>query len=130
MAISRTELRKKIMIILYQIDIYKERNLDFSVDEIIKANTEIDNEFIKDITYGVTTYADELDKEANFLMNDWTIDRLDKSGKSIIRMALYELNYTDTPEVVIINEAVNLAKEYCDDAVRKIINAILDKKIH
>ena len=42
-------------------------------------------------------------------------------------MALYELKYTDTPKVVVINEAVELAKSYSDDSVRKIINATLDK---
>ena len=42
-------------------------------------------------------------------------------------MGLYELKFTNTPEVVVINEAIELSKKYCDDAVRKIINAVLDK---
>ena len=126
---SRSELREKIMIILYQIDIYNERKVPYEVDEIIKENIEIDNEFVKDIIYGVTTYKDELDSIANSLMNNWTIDRLDKSGASIMRMALYELKYMDTPEVVVINEAVELAKKYCDDSVKNMINAVLDKYI-
>ena len=129
MNIKRSELRNKIMIILYQIDIYKERNIPYNVDDVIKENVEIDNEFVKDITYGVITYQDELDKIANSLMKNWTIDRIDKSGKAILRMALYELKYTDTPEVVVINEAIELAKKYSDDSVRKIINAVLDKMI-
>ena len=62
-------------------------------------------------------------------MKDWTIDRIDKSGAAILRMALYELKYTDTPEVVVINEAIELSKKYSDEAVRKIINAVLDKYI-
>ena len=126
---SRSELREKIMVILYQIDIYNERKVPYEVDEVIKENIEIDNEFVKDIIYGVITYKNELDEIANSLMNDWTIDRLDKSGASIMRMALYELKYMDTPEVVVINEAVELAKKYCDDSVKKIINAVLDKYI-
>ncbi len=129
MTISRSELRKNIMVILYQIDIYKERNVDFEVDQVIKENIEVDNEFVKDIVYGVLTYKDTLDKEADAYMNEWTIDRLDKSGQAILRMALYELKYTDTPEVVVINEAIELAKKYSDDSVRKIINAVLDKVI-
>ena len=126
---SRSELREKIMVILYQIDIYNERKVPYEVDEVIKENIEIDNEFVKDIIYGVITYKNELDEIANSLMNDWTIDRLDKSGASIMRMALYELKYMDTPEVVVINEAVELAKKYCDDSVKKMINAVLDKYI-
>ena len=126
---SRSELREKIMVILYQIDIYNERKVPYEVDDVIKENIEIDNEFVKDIIYGVITYKNELDEIANSLMNDWTIDRLDKSGASIMRMALYELKYMDTPEVVVINEAVELAKKYCDDSVKNMINAVLDKYI-
>ena len=62
-------------------------------------------------------------------MNDWSIDRIDKTGAAILRMAIYELMYTDTPEVVVINEAIELSKKYSDDNVRKIINAVLDKII-
>ena len=126
---SRSELREKIMVILYQIDIYNERKVPYEVDEVIKENIEIDNEFVKDIVYGGITYKSELDSIANSLMKDWTIDRLDKSGASIMRMALYELKYMDTPEVVVINEAVELAKKYCDDSVKNMINAVLDKYI-
>ena len=117
------------MVILYQINIYEERNLPFNIDEVIKENLDIDNEFVKDIVYGVTTYKSSLDELANSLIKDWSIDRLDKTGAAILRMALYELKYTDTPEVVVINEAVELSKKYCDDSVRKIINAVLDKYI-
>ena len=42
-------------------------------------------------------------------------------------MSLYELIYTDTPNVVVINEAIELAKKYSDDSVRKMINAVLDR---
>lgn len=126
---TRSELREKIMVILYQIDIYNERKVPYQIDEVIKNNVDIENEFVKDIVYGVVTYIDELDSLANSLMNDWTIDRIDKSGAAILRMALYELKFTDTPEIVVINEAIELSKKYSDESVRKIINAVLDKYI-
>lgn len=127
---TRSELREKIMIILYQIDIYKDRNIKYDVDKIIKENIEVENEFVKNMVYGVITYKDELDNIANSLMKEWTIDRIDKSGAAILRLALYELKYEDTPEVVVINEAIELAKKYSDESVRKIINAVLDKYIN
>ncbi len=129
MALTRSELREKIMIILYQIDIYKEQKITYDINSVIKENLTIDNEFVKDIVFGVITYADELDKIANKYMKDWTIDRLDKNGTAILRMAIYELKYMDTPEIVVINEAVLLAKKYCDEAVKNIINAVLDRII-
>jgi len=126
---KRSELRKKIMIILYQIDIFKEQKIQFEVENVIKDNLVLENEFVKDIVFGVTTYQEKIDELANKYMKNWTINRLDKSGSAILRMAIYEINYTDTPEIVVINEALELAKKYCDVDVRKIINAVLDRLI-
>lgn len=127
---TRSELREKIMTILYQIDLYKRNNIEFDVNSTIKENVEIDNEFVKDIVYGVVTYMDTIDELANKYLSNWTIDRLDSEGKAILRMSIYELKYTDTPDLVVINEAIELAKRYSDDSVRKMINAVLDKIVN
>lgn len=127
MAMKRSLLREKIMVILYQLDIAKDQKLNVSIDDTIKANVEVENEFVKQVVYGCVTYKDKIDNLANKYMNDWSIDRIDKTGAAILRMAIYELMYTDTPEVVVINEAIELSKKYSDDNVRKIINAVLDK---
>ena len=129
MAYPRSFLREKAMIILYQINIAKDNKINYDIEKIIKDNLEVENEFVKDIVYGVQTYEEVLDKLANKYMVDWDISRIDKTGKAILEMALFELKYTDTPQVVVINEAIELAKKYSDDAVRKIINAVLDKVI-
>ena len=126
---TRSELREKIMIILYQIDINRKQNVDYSVEEIIRENLDIDNEFVRDIVYGVITYESDIIKEANKYMKDWSIERIDKIWAAILKMAIYELKYTDTPPIVVINEAIELAKKYSDDDVRKMINAVLDKMI-
>ena len=130
MATNRSELREKIMTIVYQISLYREHGLDYNVDLVIKENMEVENEFVKDMVYGVVTYFDDLTALANKYLNKWTIDRLDLAGASILRMAIYEMQYTDTPPVVVINEAIELAKKYSDDSVRKMINAVLDKVIN
>lgn len=129
MALNRSELREICMVILYQYEIYQGAVTNPNIDEIIKDNLDIDNEFVKDIVYGVITHQVELDKVANEHMIDWTIDRIDKAGAAILRMGIYELKYTDTPEIVAVNEAIELAKKYSDENVRKIINAVLDKII-
>ena len=127
---SRSELRKKIMTILYQIDLYKRNNIEFDVDSTIKENVEIDNEFVKDIVYGVVTYMDEINELANKYLDGWSIDRLGNTDKAILQMCIYELVYTKTPDIVCINEAVELAKIYSDDSVRKMINGVMDKIYH
>ena len=127
---SRSELREKIMTIIYQITLYKNNKMSYNVDDVIKENVEIDNEFVKDMVYGIVTNFDELTNIANEYLKDWTIDRLDLTGGTILRMAIYEIKYMDTPNIVVINEALELAKKYSDDAVRKMINACLDRIIN
>lgn len=127
---SRSELRKQIMNILYQISIYQMKHIDYEVDDIIKQNLDVDNEFVKETVYGVITHEQELNELANKYLNNWTIDRLGYTDQAILKMALYEFTYNDTPKIVCINEAVELAKSYSDDEVRKMINASLDKLYH
>lgn len=125
---TRSELREKAMVILYQMDILKSNKVDFNIEELISENLEIDSEFVRNLVYGVITHMDQLNELANQNMKDWSIERIDKTGAAILRIGLYEILYEeDTPNIVAINEAVELAKKYSDVNVRKIINAVLDK---
>ncbi|MBR6072856.1 MAG: transcription antitermination factor NusB [Bacilli bacterium] len=130
MGLTRSELREKVMTILYQIELYTKNKIEYNIDDVIKENLEIENEFVKDMVYGTTTYMNDIDEIANNNLTDWTIDRLDSMGRAILRMSIFELKYMDTPDLVVINEAIELAKKYSDDSVRKMINAVLDKLIN
>lgn len=127
---NRSELRRLAMTILYQINVYEKNNVPYDIDEIIKEVSGIENEFIKEVVYGVITYKKELDEKANTYLDGWTIDRLGNTDQAILRIGIFELLYTDVPEVVAINEAIELAKSYSDDSVRKMINSVLDKVYH
>ena len=130
MAENRSELRRKCMTILYQMIVYDKAHMDYKVDDVIKEVSLVDNEYIKEIVYGVLTYKNEIDELANKYLDGWTIDRLGNTDIAILRMGIFELLYTDTPDIVAINEAVELAKQYSDDSVRKMINGVLDKIYH
>ena len=123
---NRSELRKKIMTILYQVFLYDSSKIEYKLEDVIKENIEIENDFVNEIVHGVIDNKNDIDKIANKNLNDWTIDRLGKIDQAILRMGIYELVYTDTPEVVAINEAVELSKEYSDEKVKNMINAVLD----
>lgn len=125
--LTRSELRKNIMTILYQINLYSLNKIQYNIEDVIKEVNPIDNEFVKDVVYGVTTKVEEIDQLANEYLNKWTIDRLGNTDQSILRMAIYELLYTNTPAIVVINEAIELAKSYSDDDVKNMINGVLDK---
>ena len=119
-----------ILTILYQINVYQNNRISYDIDDIMKEVVEIDSEFVKEIVYGVTTYQQEIDKMANQYLDGWTIDRLGNTDSAILRLGIYELLYTSTPDIVCINEAIELAKLYSDDSVRKMINGVLDKVYH
>ena len=127
---NRSELRKKIMTILYQVGVYKKNGIDYKLDDVIKEVVEIDNEFVKDMVYGVITYENDLIEIANEYLDSWSMDRLGFTDQAILKLGIYELLYTDTPDVVCINEAIELAKLYSDDSVRKMINGVMDKVYH
>jgi N utilization substance protein B len=127
---TRSELREKVMTILYQIELYKKNKIDYNVDDVIRENVEIENEFVKEMVFGVITHIEEIDEIANTNLKDWRIDRIDSMGRAILRMGIFELKYMDTPDLVVINEAVELAKKYSIDDVRKMINAVLDKIVN
>lgn len=128
--ITRSELRKKIMTILYQVNVYNNNKIDYKLDDVINEVLDIDNDFVKDAVYGVLTNINVIDEKANKYLNKWTIDRLGFTDQAILRLGIYELLYTDTPDIVAINEAVDLAKVYSDDDVKKMINGVLDKVYH
>ena len=128
--LTRSELREKIMTILYQINVYTINKIEYNVDDIIKEVNPIDNEFVKDIVYGVVTKKEELDDIANKYLNNWSLDRLGLTDQAIIEIAIYEIKHTETPNLVCINEAIELSKQYSDEKVSKMINGILDKIYH
>jgi len=82
--------------------------------------------FMTGIAKGVAENAAEIDKKIlSYLSEGWTLERLSKVDTAILRVAAYELMYTETEVKFIINEAVELAKQYSDDKSPAFINGLL-----
>ena len=139
MKANRTMTRENAMRVLYQIFLYKKNKIEYTVENTI--NEYMDNmpledrktiniEFLKELVEGVLNNIDDIDKEISKYLENWTIDRLGLTDQAIIRISLYELLYTDTPNLVCINEAIELSKKYSDEKVSKMINGVLDKIYH
>lgn len=127
---TRHELRYKAMTILYQAFLYGNNNIEYSVDSIIDEQLGEVNEFVSKIVNGVIFNRNEIDEYANKYLEDWDISRLGYTDQAILRMGIYEIVWTDTPDVTCIDEAVELSKEYSDEKVCKMINGVLDKVYH
>ena len=127
---NRSELREVIMKVLYQIDMFNEAKVDYDLNDLIKEQLEVENEFVNDLVFNIIEKQKDINKLANKYLVDWNINRLSKVDKAILSIAIYELMYTETPSVVAINEALELSKKYSDEKVTKMINATLDKIYH
>lgn len=127
---NRSELREIIMKVLYQVFILKESGIDFKIDDLIKEQLEIENDFVADAINTIMLKKDEIYEFANKYLDSWPMDRLNKVDQAILALGIYELKYTETPPVVAINEAVELSKKYSDEKVTKMINAVLDEIYH
>ncbi len=127
---NRSELREIMMKVLYQIFILEESSIDFDVNALKKEQLEIENEFVDEVIDGILKHRKEIYELANKYLNNWPMDRLNKVDQAILCIGIYELEYTKTPSIVAINEAIELSKKYSDEKVTKMINAVLDEIYH
>lgn len=125
--ISRNKQREIIMIALYQIFLMQKNKISYELDDIIQSLVEGDNEFISNTIYGIIKNIEKIDEMANKYLANWDISRLGQTDQAILRMGIFEMMYTDTPKIVVIDEAVELAKHYSDEKVKGMINSVLDK---
>ena len=71
---------------------------------------------------------DEIDEQISAHTNAWNLERLGKAELSILRLATYEILLDEqVPRKVAINEAVELAKKYCNEKAAPFINGVLSK---
>ena len=119
---NRSELREVIVKVIYQTIILEEAKLEYNVNDLIKEQLEVQNEFVDSCVHGILENKSTLSKLAN--------KYLSRVDQAILLLGIYELKYTETPSVVAINEAIELSKKYSDEAVTKMINGVLDKVYH
>ncbi|MCQ9287587.1 transcription antitermination factor NusB [Staphylococcus gallinarum] len=123
---SRKESRTQAFQTLFQLEMM---NTDLSIDEAISFikddNPDLEFEFINWLVSGVKDHESVLDQQIQPHLKDWKLGRLLKTDRIILRMATFELSNSSTPKKVIINEAVELAKQFSDDEHYKFINGVL-----
>lgn len=121
------------MTILYQIELFSRKRVEFDKDEVINSNLidiEEGSEFTRSLVNGVMEHDEELVDIANKYLNNWNINRLGIADGAILKIGIYELLYTNTPHKVCIDEAIELAHDFSDEKVVGMINGVLDKVYH
>lgn len=89
------------------------------------AEIETDTALVTHLVNGAIDHLEDLDARITAAAPEWPRDQIAKIDICILRLAGYELHHTKTPQKVIIDEAVELAKEYGGDTSSKFVNGVL-----
>jgi len=133
MSLTRKDSRVLAMAILYQVNLFERKKIEYELEKVIEqniVNIEENCNFVKELVNGVLGHEEELVELANRYLEKWDISRLGLTDAAILKIAIYELLYTDTPNRVCIDEAIELSKDYSDEKVIGMINGVLDKVYH
>lgn len=84
-------------------------------------------EFAKSLASGVQRNREELDQMLSKTADNWSLERMAVTDRNVLRLGLYEMLYTETPQRVAINEAVELAKRFGTAQSAQFVNGILDR---
>ena len=115
----------------YIINRYEELRLQYSNKPNVELNNiklddAIDKKYMIMICEKVKENKEQIDELINKYAKNWSVSRMPNVDLSILRLAICELIFIDEiPNKVSINEAIELAKLYCDDKSPKFINGIL-----
>lgn len=128
---KRKRSREIAMELLFSMEISKnsyEETIECFVEDYEMDLKTIDLEYIKEVMKSVLDHKEEIDEIIKNSLINWTIDRVSKVNLTIVRLAIAEMLYiNDVPEVVAINEAIELTKKYSDDKSVSFVNGALDK---
>ncbi|MCP4168715.1 MAG: transcription antitermination factor NusB [Chloroflexi bacterium] len=124
----RHRARQVALQALFEIDVTNHRP-----GEVVNARLVIEQpalskdiaDFSRRIVQGVILHREVLDTVIRRFAPDWPVDQIAVIDRNILRMAIWEIAVGQTPVKVVINEAVELAKEFGSDASPRFINGVL-----
>ena len=111
--------RRTALFLLYQWDVTGQPLASLYEGEV--------DPFARETAEAVAADAEELDRRITEAAEGWTADRLGAIERNILRIAVYELDGSDVPDEVAIDEAVTLAKRYATDDAARLVNGILGR---
>jgi transcription antitermination protein NusB len=116
---SRRAARRTALFLLYQWDLTGRPLASLYEGEV--------DEWARHTADLVAQESQSLDARITDAAEGWTADRLGAVERNILRIAVHELEGTEVPDEVAIDEAVTLAKRYASDDAAKLVNGILGR---
>lgn len=130
---SRRDLRERafqaLMALEYDGDIVEACHFAYLHDKDLAEDKEVNlPAFLMNLVTGVYQSKDQLDQQiGQHLKTGWTVERLTLVEKNILRLGIYEMTEFDTPQIVAVNEAVELAKAFSDETSSRFVNGVLSQ---
>ena len=127
--LGKRKIRKNVFNLLFGYSFNnEERAVDYynnAFDNFCCEDDEEDN--VRNTFLNVCENVEKLDEIISQHLQDWKINRLSKTTIAILRLSVYEMKYAKLPPAISINEAVELAKQYCEEGASGYINGVLNK---
>ncbi len=114
---------------LYQIEISEDQAGDVLKLDWVEGKIDREmEEFTRKLINGTLNHIQEIDQYIQKYSPNWNLSRINILDKNLLRFSIYSLLYQkEIPSTIIINEAVDIAKKFCEDDSYKFINGILDE---
>ena len=126
---NRTLMRENAFKLIYSLEIQRVEDIQDQIELYFESNNIKDQEaknYIEDAITGIEKHQEEILKDIEMnLKDDWKLSRISKMDLAILKLAIYEIKFSDVPYKVSINEAVELAKKYGEDKSKNFVNGVL-----
>jgi transcription antitermination protein NusB len=124
----RSRAREVALQVLYQDDLNPQHN-PAQTDGFLDSRLISDElkHFARSLVAGVRRNRSELDAVLSQTADNWSLGRMAATDRNVLRLGAYEILYSDTPDRVAINEAVDLAKRFGSKQSAQFVNGILDR---
>lgn len=137
--LARRQAREIAVQTLYQMEMNEvtaEVALHAALEELIEEEDTVsvdpsdDVQFLRGIVNGTSTKIELIDRVLEGYLTGWKMDRLSKVDRQILRLGTYEMFFEEgTPDAVILNEAIELAKHFGTDESGKFVNGVLGQMV-
>ena len=128
---TRRKARECALQMLFAADVVKGNLQDVSTDDYWSelGDTDFDDktrEFANNLVLGTLANNESIDERIRTRAEHWRIERMAIVDRNVLRLAVYEFLYEDTPHTVVINEALEIARRFSTFEATQFINGILD----
>ena len=124
---SRRKEREEVFQLLFETEFHSSETPSVTYANALELRGVEETPYIRDTYFGALEHREETDDLIAQNAHKWKLSRMAAVTRSILRLAVYEILWGEVPPRAAINEAVELAKTYDDDAAPAFINGILNQ---